>query len=138
MNLKNCAFAAAIMATLSQLPLWSQSIPPEDVYSARVLVENCTEVLKIGKETPSSFRMGACLGYITATRQWLQLLNESTDKNDSTVLHICIPPNRVETGDIAKIIVKYGNNHPEQLYKSSQDVIMQPLYAAYPCTANKP
>jgi len=106
---------------------FSVSARAEDSNTLRMLVSACSKFIEYDahKELPSATDatdIGYCAGYVNAAMQFI----------GAFVPTICLPPT-VTTGDVMKIIVKYGNDHPERLYLYDGAQIILAVGGAFPC-----
>ena len=78
---------------------------------------------KIGADQPDTFAGGTCLGYINGTAAILLLYGG-----------ICY--NNVTNGEVSDTVVKYMNDHPDEVPRYTAIVLIGiALKAAYPVTA---
>jgi len=137
--MKKACLAAVCAVTVYALPLQSQSTSTADMESLRYLANACQDT-----ETPPQtfnttdrpFRAGYCAGYISAATDWLQYVKYLA-KSGNTSPTVCLPSN-VQNGDLLKVLVKYANDHPEQLHVPAFIGLNLALSQAYPCPAKKP
>jgi len=47
--------------------------------------------------------------------------------------HVFCPPKNVTVGQIAKVVVKHLENHPEKLHEMAVGAVYAALYLAFPC-----
>lgn len=71
-----------------------------------------------------------CFGYIFGVWDMHNVLNASLPNAKDDVY--CIPDNASGT-QLAKIIVKYGNDHPEELNQAALAVVSHAFTKAFPC-----
>jgi Rap1a immunity proteins len=97
-------------------------------------VQQCKAVENIDLETKrvplkDASDVGLCMGFISGVID--------LDTMDSGILkhpthEWCVPDNATTT-QLAKVIVKYGNDHPEDLHLPGVLVVAKALVAAFPC-----
>jgi hypothetical protein len=101
--------------------------------TAELLTQSCGKVNHITSDgkIPSAdgFDAGLCMGYILGI--------VDSHSTISTVLHksqsgYCIPKGVTQT-QMAKIVAKYGNEHPEELHQAGLVIVVQSFQKAFPC-----
>jgi hypothetical protein len=102
--------------------------------NSETLVQQCKAVENIDLETKrvplkDASDVGLCMGFISGVID--------LDTMDSGILkhpthEWCVPDNATTT-QLAKVIVKYGNDHPEDLRLPGVLVVAKALVAAFPC-----
>lgn len=70
---------------------------------------------------------GRCLGYMDASRDFIQLWRQADPK-----IKTCIP-NEVETWQLVRVYVKWGDAHPERHHEDSFLGVVTSLASAFPC-----
>jgi TonB family protein len=97
-------------------------IPREkaEVLTFREFVKDC-------RSQDSTFSYGICIGYIAGVSDWVPGLLRETHRSG-----ICIPSG-VTFGDLAKVIVKYGDDHPQRLYVDRGSGVLLALRDTFPC-----
>jgi hypothetical protein len=84
------------------------------------LLEDCSAV----NEQSANFSSGVCNGYIAG-------ISEMAD----TILNpgfIC-PSDNITARQLVRIVIKYLNDHPEQLHERKPKVVLRALVEAFPC-----
>lgn len=108
-KMRTAFLVVAILATsvqaFSKLPLRLQAAQVISKSNApfRDFVEQC-------RASELSFSYGECMGYVAAVSDWLPLLLHESGRGE-----ICIPSG-MTYGDLVKIVIKFGADHPEKLY----------------------
>lgn len=72
--------------------------------------------------------VGLCLGFFSAWNGVARMFGGSPQ----SALGVCRPPN-VTNGQMARIFVKYAQNHPEQLHEGEGIVALYAISEAFPC-----
>lgn len=103
-------------------------------YKAEVLVGVCKAVENVnidGKTVPlkDAMAVGTCLGFISGVAD----LN-TMDLDILKTHHAWCVPDGVTTTQLAKVVVKYGNDHPEELHFPAVVVVAGALVGAFPCS----
>lgn len=100
--------------------------------SGEDLVEHCRQVVKLMKgEEGNDGDARACLSYLYGFADGGQL----GAKGDHKLFPVCFPDG-VDGGQMAKIVVKYGDDHPEKLHNGGMAIVFLALREAFPCPAN--
>ena len=98
-------------------------------FQFRTLVDACRDGAKTASQITTkdnALSAGLCVGYISAILDLQPILEKGGAPR------ACIP-NGVAIGDVIKIIVKYGDDHPEQLYRPQDEMALKAIAAAFPC-----
>ena len=102
-------------------------------YDGNELLRSCKALLAVlenrHRDTDGSFDSGWCLGFIHGNGATLDFAQGYYGKNDSPY---CIPDG-VTNGQVAHVIVKYLEDHPERLHESDIGLVFHALRAAFPC-----
>jgi hypothetical protein len=69
-----------------------------------------------------------CSSYLVGALDMLDSLEASTDIPNLT----CVPTD-VTAGQMAKVIAKYGNDHPEELHQQGSAFVIKAFSEAWPC-----
>jgi hypothetical protein len=108
-----------------------------DISSTESLVSNCRVVVATENDNyakaptaDSMFAGGVCMGYIDGLRTGLQLL-KATNPN----ARVCIPQ-EVSISELARVLVKWADQHPELLHKIKVSGALAAWGEAFPCAAN--
>lgn len=76
---------------------------------------------------------GHCLGYLSGATDVLEEWDESNTKlHGNNPSPVCLPSN-VTMNEIAMVVVKYLNDHPNKLHNDRSLLVMLALSDAYPC-----
>lgn len=76
-------------------------------------------------------KSGTCMGFIQGIIDSDTIAH--TDKNGHPVgRNLCVPTEASE-GQLAKIVVKYGDDHPEQLHLPAAVIVLLAMKNAFPC-----
>jgi hypothetical protein len=73
--------------------------------------------------------VGLCMGFVSGLAD-LDTLDSGLAKHPS---HGWCLPDSATTTQLAKVIVKYGNDHPEELHLPGAIVVANAFLAAFPC-----
>ena len=94
-----------------------------------VFIEHCREVAKLErKEQGDSDAAEECLAYISGVVDGAQF----AAKGDRKLFPVCFPP-AVTTGQMAKIVAKYGDDHTDKLNNGGTYLVVRSLQQAFPC-----
>lgn len=85
--------------------------------TGRDLQDKCTD----GRQVAKAY----CDGYISAIASAMNYVGIGPYKT-------CIPQ-EVSVNEMKKIVVRYMNEHPQDLFYTAIDLIAEPLVAAFPC-----
>lgn len=87
----------------------------------------------IGEKDGHYYESGKCGSFITGTEAGYGL---SVYWNKLTPDY-CLPDG-VTQGQVAKVVVKYMDDHPEKLHLRAEILVINSLIAAFPCTPEPP
>jgi hypothetical protein len=102
--------------------------------NSETLVQQCKAVENIDLETKrvpikDASDVGLCMGFISGIID-LETLDAGVLKHPTH--EWCVPDNATTT-QLAKVIVKYSNDHPEDLHLPGVLFVGKALVAAFPC-----
>jgi Rap1a immunity proteins len=133
-----CAFALTFLLTPNVVQGQAQA------QTGRDLLIDCQNVPKIGMSDsmppPSStdIRKAAyCLGYLQGAREILQIWEASNKAKASNLPPIACISSESTTQELAMVVVKYLNDHPNKLHEGYTLVAFTALEEAYPCNQSK-
>jgi hypothetical protein len=88
-----------------------------------------------GAPTGELFDSGWCFGWVNSALELTKLHNDWTSlaKQKPTLLQFCIPDSGIPTIQVARILVKYLKEHPEQLHGDGMGLTLAALKDAFPC-----
>ena len=94
----------------------------------------CKSVENVNLDTKTvpvkdAVNVGRCLGFISGVVD-LNTMDEDILKKASHAW--CVPAGVTET-QLAKVVVKYGNDHPEELHFPGVMIVASALVVAFPC-----
>lgn len=110
-------FALFFILTLS--PVWADG---------NQLLENCQKWETETKDLVEAAQSGMCMGMVQGVTDEILFMNPSMPKN----LQVCLPE-KITSGQIIKIVIKYLKDNPEQLHLSEAQFIHGVLLTTYPC-----
>lgn len=121
---------------LSTHPVNAQQSPTQEPTGAQLLDE-CQVAAKGGPNAPEDAAELAkgmrCLGYLSGVRDtYLFWKNTNNTQKAKAYVPACIPEEATNF-ELARVVVKYLNDHPNQLHKSYRLLVMLALEDAYPC-----
>ncbi len=129
----------ALLLTLTAWLLWSAPAFAQDMFlrkgSAEALAKECRAVLsadldKMQAPADAMWPIGSCLGFLNGVIDMATIAREESPK---TAQFFCIP--RTVTGaQLAKVFVKYSDNHPEQLHLPAAVIVVLSFKDAFPCS----
>ncbi|MGB8581634.1 MAG: Rap1a/Tai family immunity protein [Candidatus Sulfotelmatobacter sp.] len=104
------------------------------------LVTSCRAIGEVtnsvGRSTPTTdlledfHKAGTCMGFIQGVIDSDTIAH--TDKNGHPVGRLCVPAEASER-QLAKIVVKYGDDHPQQLHFPAAVIVLLAMKEAFPC-----
>ena len=112
------AFRTIVLTTAILVTFNSQSNSAS--YTGSALLELCSGVEGDG------VNMGICFGYISAIVD-LSKCGQNVFGYSSKM------PSGATVGQITKVVVKYLNDHPQQLHYTAVSMIAAALHEAFPC-----
>ena len=98
------------------------------------LVEQCKNISVNDPEGKGDIgELKACIGFISG------VIDGSTaiSKADPRIFPVCVPVG-VNTFQLAKVVTKYGADHPENLHWMGYRFVTAALQAAFPCPTSSP
>ena len=102
---------------------------------ARAGADSGSELLSKCKVQTASFDMGYCAGFISAVLDTLNMWEASDvyeKRTHDKDVRFCLPA-EVTNGQIILVFVKYMEDHPEQLHKPANLLLVEALRKAFPC-----
>lgn len=93
--------------------------------------QQLTRLMDSNGAAGDSFGAGYCLGVINGVTSLRGLTNPGFPKH----LQTCLPDTSVSGNQAARIVVKYLNEHPEQLHMDDGALVLFALQLAFPCKA---
>jgi hypothetical protein len=84
--------------------------------------EGCKEAAKLSTTAPNPIRTGYCMGVVAALMFSLPAVGRI----------VCLPKG-VTLGQGAKVLVKYMDDHPEELQERTEQLAARALMKAWPC-----
>jgi hypothetical protein len=102
--------------------------------NSETLVQQCKAVENIDLETKrvpikDASGAGLCMGFISGIID-LETMDSGVLKHPT---HTWCTPDSATITQLAKVIVKYGDDHPEDLHLPGVLVVAKALVAAFPC-----
>jgi hypothetical protein len=89
----------------------------EDVTGAN-LKKICTSYVDI----PSNTSDGMCIGYVVGVMSVMEYINV-----------LCLPDKSTHA-QAALVVQKYLSDHPEKLHENAEELVIESLQEAFPCT----
>lgn len=100
--------------------------------NAEELIRVCRPILDVTAEETLPYtqlnQAGFCMGYVQGISDGLAY-SEATTQSKKTV---CMPMH-VTASQIARVVLRYGDEHPEKLHWPSTDFTIESLRNAFPC-----
>ncbi|WP_425328120.1 Rap1a/Tai family immunity protein [Pseudomonas nitroreducens] len=126
----NGKFLLVLGGVLLLLQTVTSQAKEADYADGNLLLRDCNEVVAFVDKKPvgDTFGMGRCIGILEGTTGALTLVEDSVPKN----LKTCYPTNYTN-GQGARIVVKFLNDHPENLDLPAAFVAAMGLRLAFPC-----
>lgn len=94
------------------------------------LVEACRDIS--ARDSGVSSNYSWCLGFLAGLVDGSEVASRQTPRT----FPVCIPL-EATIGETAKIIVKYGDDHPEYLHQEAVNFANEALKRAFPCPLSK-
>lgn len=125
--------------TLHLTPAFAQS--PGDGNDGNALLHNCSLVIKMVNDDAvrmsplDNLDAGECMGLVRGIMDTMTLW-QSVDHGglvDNTALHGCIA-NPLKTIQGVRIVVKYLNDHPDELNDPDTRLVLMAMVDAFPCS----
>lgn len=102
--------------------------------SAEKLIEECSAVNRMTPDNrinpADAPALSFCTGYISGIVDFHQLVIA----DQKTKGPYCVPGGNVTFYQLARIVLKYGNDHPEELHLAAALVVTEALTRAFPCS----
>jgi hypothetical protein len=101
---------------------------------AETLVQQCKAIENIDLDTKrvplkEGSDVGLCVGFISGLAD-LDALDSGIAKHPA---HGWCAPDSATTTQLAKVIVNYGHDHPEELHLPAALFVMKAMISAFPC-----
>jgi len=101
------------------------------------LLKQCTSAIfsiesEVYKKEGDEFNTAFCLGIVRGVKDTLGTLS-SVEGVLLPVYRVCFPKKGISVGQAVRIVVKYLNEHPEDLHAYEAILVMKAFYQAYPC-----
>jgi hypothetical protein len=98
------------------------------------IVNQCRSVAAFDAEkmtipTGKAWDVGACLATVNSIADMVTI---STDTSPKRWPNFCLP-NAVTGAQLAKVVVKFGDDHPEKLHYPAVWIVGDALETAFPC-----
>jgi Rap1a immunity proteins len=108
----------------------------EDVHSARLMLPYCKLTSKqTMANTKNALIYGQCFGVVSGIVMMIELLRQaeaSAQAQLDPVLCTDIPGNTT-IEQLVRVVVKYGETHPDQTHERLEILAFKALHDAYPC-----
>lgn len=112
-------------------------IPSATNATGNTLLKQCSDLISMietRKDPHNPFDVGTCSGYLKGIRETNELhriFAKELGVEPSTLL-FCTP-NEVSVEQLARIVVKFLKENPEQLHAHEMHLAWEALYKAFPC-----
>jgi hypothetical protein len=117
--------ALAMMATAQS----SHPMKAVGGITADALVKNCRNITLLDKTgNGNALQAGLCSGYIAGFVDGTYI----GKVHGHLPIPYCLPPN-VTNDELAKVVIKYADQHPEQLHETAPYFIAKALSVTFPC-----
>ncbi len=130
------AILLMFVLAISRAPSAAQSVT-----DGNALLQDCSIVVRgyDGANVTTSLENlneGTCMGLLRGIADTMALWG-SLDHGpvDASAFHGCLPDS-LKTIQLARIVVKYLNDHPEKLHLPDTRLVMMALADAFPCKQN--
>lgn len=105
------------------------AVAQEDTESANVLLPYCK--LAPAQAGNKAFLVGRCAGVVQGIADTLALMKEA---NSDKLTPLCVDrPKEANTDQAVKIVIRYGDTHPEQTHAPFTVIAALALTEAWPC-----
>jgi hypothetical protein len=121
----------------------NQSLPSQDnVRTGNGLLHSCAPSVRFfdgGSQLTDDERNSGyvCAGYLTGFEDGftsgVEIMKEKSRYTGSSRSLFCIPPNNVPLKQVLRIVVKWLQDHPEDLHLPSDWLVTAALVNAFPC-----
>ncbi len=101
--------------------------------SANDLVNQCRRIDMEAADEGKTIDLMECMGYITGFIDGASLIA----KGDPSVFHVCIPT-AVTKGQLIRVVLKYAEDHPENLHWIAANFVSAALMRSFPCGTGHP
>jgi hypothetical protein len=135
--MKRIALLAVVIGFgMSTHPAIAQQTPTQEPTGAQLLDE-CQVVAKGGPNAPEDAAELAkgmhCFGYLSGVADTYVFWKYTNNTQKAKVYIPACIPEEATTFELARVVVKYLNDHPNQLHNSYRLLVMLALEDAYPC-----
>jgi hypothetical protein len=113
------------------LMIATAAVAQEDTESASFMLPYCK--LAPAQAAGKAFLAGRCAGLVQGIADTLALVKEANSASDK-LMPLCVDrPKGANTDQAIKLVVKYGDAHPEQIHAPFTVVATLALIEAWPC-----
>ena len=140
MTYANCRIG--LFAVVAVVALTFAAIPkPALALDGNQLLAQCTNLLSVVDQTSksekpgeSAFQSGSCTGIALGVTHTILVYNLAAEPSKPLA---CLPSTGIQTGQAVRIIVKYMQEHPEDLHQDAVAIAVVALGQAFPCPHGK-
>jgi hypothetical protein len=121
---------ALVFVVLGTMPLLAQQ--RKELYygpSSEKLVAECRNITVLEPQKKgSAVQLTRCLDYLTGVVDGAMMVT----MKDPSQFPACIPPQE-NVGDLARIVMKFSEGHPEYKEKNASSLVVTAIEKAFPC-----
>jgi Rap1a immunity proteins len=127
-----CLFAVPLLC-FSAFAQTSEVVP--FIASGNSFVRDCSVVEKEQTTAAEDTASAACVLYVAGILRGAELGSSLTrlEANDTTLPKLFCRPDNVESGQVAKIVLKFVRENPEKANEETALLVMRALVRAFPC-----
>jgi hypothetical protein len=116
----------ALVLTANVKIIWSEEGDP---HTGHVLLRKCKAAIEDLTEDQRIADAGQCTGYVHGIEEMLRFIEIRYGLTDSL---FCVPKG-VNLGQMARVVVKYLEDHPERLHETDINLVVDAFKLAFPC-----
>ena len=124
----------ALVATIAVLILACPAVALAIMDTGIDLLKGCQAIVAVAEkrqvDAATAGNALLCSGYL------MGMIDAEKYLKDAGVNLFCLPNGGISTQQAARIVLKYLNDHPEELHREPRTLVYLSLYNAYPCTNN--
>jgi len=131
MQTGKCSLILAIVLLLAEAALASPT--------GNDVLKNCQTAVRSfdnnGASVSELTDVGWCEGWVRAALELTRSYNDLTDftKQKPTVLQFCLPESGIPLIQAIRVVVKYLQQHPDQLHEDGMGLTIAALKGSFPC-----
>ena len=131
----------ALVVAILSLTVFSTAARAEN--TGNNLLESCQKAVRFfdnnGGPSDDVFQAGWCFGWVSSILEHSQMSIQwrGVTKSDDTFLEFCLPTEGIPVIQGVRVLVKYLQDHPEQLHENAMGLTIAAFKNSFPCQRSK-